>query len=191
MKIYLIRHAQSEFNLVYDANKPDPMIYDAPLTGFGKKQAELARANFEDLGITRVMVSPFTRTLQTASIIFGADYPLEVHAGVREQLSNSCDVGSDPATLSMAYPHLDFSALDSIWWHRGEVDERGISPEPHQVLLDRSVQFFDSLKFDDTQTLAIVTHGNFIHAQTDIHPENCEIFKFDLKSRLGHSIAKI
>ena len=32
MSIYLIRHAQSAFNAVHDPNKPDPMIFDAPIT---------------------------------------------------------------------------------------------------------------------------------------------------------------
>ena len=36
MSIYLIRHAQSAFNAVYGPNKPDPMIFDAPLQNWAK-----------------------------------------------------------------------------------------------------------------------------------------------------------
>ena len=44
MTVYLIRHAQSAFNAVHDPLKPDPMIFDAPLTEFGKIQAKQARS---------------------------------------------------------------------------------------------------------------------------------------------------
>ena len=44
MTIYLIRHAQSAFNAVYDPNKPDPMIFDAPITALGETQAQQARS---------------------------------------------------------------------------------------------------------------------------------------------------
>jgi len=63
--IYLIRHAQSAFNAVYDPNKPDPMIFDAPITALGETQAQQARSEVKQLDLTNVIVSPFTRTLQT------------------------------------------------------------------------------------------------------------------------------
>ena len=66
MTIYLIRHAQSAFNAVHDPNKPDPMIFDAPITAIGESQAINARDEVKQLNITNVIVSPFTRTLQMA-----------------------------------------------------------------------------------------------------------------------------
>ena len=49
MSIYLIRHAQSAFNAVYGPNKPDPMIFDAPITELGETQAKQARREVEKL----------------------------------------------------------------------------------------------------------------------------------------------
>ncbi len=92
MTIYLIRHAQSAFNAVHDPKKPDPMIFDAPITELGKTQARLARNEVEKLNIKSVIVSPFTRTLQTAQLIFEKSLPFQISAAVREQLCNSCDV---------------------------------------------------------------------------------------------------
>ncbi|NBT42214.1 MAG: histidine phosphatase family protein, partial [Alphaproteobacteria bacterium] len=94
MTVYFIRHAQSAFNAVHDPRKPDPMIFDAPITELGKTQAQKARRQVEKLNIETVIVSPFTRTLQTASWIFGHKFPFQISADVREQLCNSCDVGS-------------------------------------------------------------------------------------------------
>ena len=51
MSVYLIRHAQSAFNAVHDPLKPDPMIFDAPITEFGEVQAYQARRQVEKLDI--------------------------------------------------------------------------------------------------------------------------------------------
>ena len=85
MTIYLIRHAQSAFNAVHDdPNKPDPMIFDAPITELGETQARQARNEVEKLDINNLIVSPFTRTLQTAQLIFENRLPFQINAAVRE-----------------------------------------------------------------------------------------------------------
>ena len=115
MTIFLIRHAQSAFNAVHDPLKPDPMIFDAPLTEFGKIQAKHARSQVQKLDIKTVIGSPFTRTLQTAMLIFGDRLKFQISADVREQLCNSCDVGSAPGELARKFPHLDFNHLAERW----------------------------------------------------------------------------
>ena len=179
MSIYLIRHAQSAFNAVYGPNKPDPMIFDAPITELGETQAEQACKEVEKLDIKNVIVSPFTRTLQTAQLIFKNRLPLQINAAVREQLVNSCDVGSPPDKLAQDFPHLNFSHLDECWWHQGEKDYRGISVEPEEVLMERADRFVDYIKSEGIQSTAIVSHGNFIRALTGVKPQNCEIIPFN------------
>ena len=179
MTIYLIRHAQSAFNAVHDPNKPDPMIFNAPITEIGKTQALHARNKVERFDIKNVIVSPFTRTLQTAQLIFGKRLSFQVSAAVREQLCNSCDVGSSPHELSENFPNFDFNHLDECWWHEGEKDERGLSVEPENVLMERANKFAEYLKRENIHSTAIVSHGNFIRALTGIKPENCEVLEFD------------
>ena len=177
--IYLIRHAQSAFNAVYDPKKPDPMIFDAPITTLGESQAQQARIEINQLDLVNVIVSPFTRTLQTAHLIFGNKLPFQINATVREQLCNSCDVGSTPHELARDYPHLDFDHLDDCWWHDGEKDHRGISVEPHETLLERANGFAEFLRRERIHSTAIVSHGNFIRALTGLQPDNCEVIKFN------------
>ena len=179
MSIYLIRHAQSAFNAVYGPNKPDPMIFDAPITELGETQAKQARREVEKLDIKNVIVSPFTRTLQTAQLIFENRLPFQVNAAVREQLVNSCDVGSPPHKLAQDFPHLNFNHLDECWWHQGEKDYRGISVEPDEVLMERADRFVDYMKREGIHSTAIVSHGSFIRALTGIKPQNCEIIQFN------------
>ena len=179
MSVYLIRHAQSAFNAVHDPLKPDPMIFDAPITELGEVQAYQARRQVEKLDIKAIIVSPFTRTLQTAQLIFGNRVTLQVNADVREQLCNSCDVGSTPHELSRKFPNLNFDHLPERWWYEGEKDHRGISVEPEEVLMERANIFARYLKQENIQSTAIVSHGNFIRALTGIKPKNCEIIQFD------------
>ena len=179
MSIYLIRHGQSSFNAVFDPDKPDPMIFDAPLSQKGISQAKQVRSNIENLAVKNVIVSPFMRTLQTASLIFGNRLPFEINANVREQLSNSCDVGSPPHLLATKYPHLDFDHLDECWWHEGTKDHRGLSVESHEILLERTNEFHRFLKQNRINSTAIVTHGNFIHALTGVRADNCQIVRYE------------
>ncbi|MDA9825640.1 phosphoglycerate mutase family protein, partial [Alphaproteobacteria bacterium] len=155
MSVYLIRHAQSAFNAVHDPLKPDPMIFDAPITELGEVQAYQARRQVEKLDIKAIIVSPFTRTLQTAQLIFGNRVTLQVNADVREQLCNSCDVGSTPHELSRKFPNLNFDHLPERWWYEGEKDHRGISVEPEEVLMERANIFARYLKQENIQSTAI------------------------------------
>ena len=155
------------------------MIFDAPITELGETQAKQARLEAEKFNIKNVIVSPFTRTLQTAQLIFGNKLPFQINAEVREQLVNSCDVGSPPHKLGEAFPHLNFNHLDQCWWHEGEKDYRGISVEPEEVLMERADRFVDYMKREGIQSTAIVSHGNFIRAVTGIKPKNCEIIQFN------------
>jgi len=203
VSIYFIRHAQSKFNAVFDALKPDPMIFDAELSELGHHQATRTGEAISKLNITKIIVSPFTRTLQTASLIFGDRRLFQINAMVREQLSNSCDIGTHPEKLGEIYSHLDFSHLDDCWWHQGEPDHRGFATESHEVLLERVGKFITCLQEDRSllhdnhesasddqseRSIAIVSHGNFIKAATGVQPDNCEIVRFNPFNREAQSI---
>ncbi|MEP0942226.1 MAG: histidine phosphatase family protein [Rhizobiaceae bacterium] len=179
MTIFLIRHAQSQFNAVYQAGQPDPLLFDARLSKLGHQQGQIARATTSKLPIDRVVVSPLTRTLQTASLLFGSDRTFEIDAVVREQVLNSCDIGRSPSQLSKEYPHLDFAHLPDHWWHKDVPDHRGIPVEPNDVLQRRADLFSKHLRDSAARNTAVVTHGNFIRALTGIQPENCQVIEFE------------
>ena len=188
MSIYLIRHAQSEFNAAFTPDAPDPMIFDAPLSPLGMTQAVETRAHISKLNISNLIVSPMTRTLQTATLIFENAHPVSINAVIREQLTHSCDMGQAPQQLTKEYPHLDFSHLDECWWHNGEINDLGYSVESRELLEQRAEQFIDFLIANNIHSTAIVSHGNFIHATTGIQPQNCEIIEFDPATRISQSI---
>ena len=180
MSIYLIRHAQSEFNAQYAELKRDPMIFDTPLSELGKSQAIAARDEVADLDIARIIVSPLRRTLETADLIFQRSLPIEINADVREQTSHSGDIGSHPDQLTKDWPHLDFSHLEPHWWHKGEKDHLGIPIEPLEAVEKRAAGFVEFAKQSNLTSTAIVSHGNFIRVLTGIQPENCQVVKLEI-----------
>lgn len=179
MTIFLIRHAQSQFNAVHREGQPDPLLFDARLSELGHQQGRQTRTKTDNLPIDRIIVSPLTRTLQTATLLFGSDRVFEIDAQVREQVLNSCDVGRPPTQLALEYPHLDFAHLADHWWHKDVPDHRGIAVEPDAVLQARADLFSNQLRASGAQNTAIVTHGNFIQALTGLKPDNCQIIEFD------------
>jgi broad specificity phosphatase PhoE len=156
----LLRHGQSEFNLHFGATRRDPGITDPRLTELGHAQAEQAADHLADEGIERIIVSPYTRALQTARPI-GArlGVPLRVDPIVRERFAFACDIGSPRAALERDWPGHDFSAIQEVWWPDNE--------EPETSILDRARLFRNELatRHDWANTL-VVSHWGFILSLT-------------------------
>src|ERR1700736_3544791 len=118
--MYLLRHGQSYFNLHFSATGVDPGIVDPELTPLGVSQAAAAAEQMAKGALTRIIVSPFTRTLQTAQPIVAIHaVPVDIMHEVRERAVYMCDIGSPPHALATRFPHYDFAHLPSRWWHEG------------------------------------------------------------------------
>ena len=175
MPVYFIRHGQSEFNAAHNDGDKDPMIFDAPLTDKGRRQAEEAKALVADLGIRQVITSPLTRAIQTAQCIFDNIAPITVSAGHRELLVYSGDVGRPPIDLQRDFPTLCFAHLPDQWWHNGPLNDDGVPVEPEDVFLLRVAEFERSLAEIKNNPLAIIGHGNVFKALIGRMMDNCEI----------------
>ena len=156
----LLRHGQSEFNLAYTATKRDPGIHDPRLTPAGHAQAEAASAALAGEGLRRIVCSPYTRALQTAAPIARAlGLPVFVNPIVRERYAFSCDVGSPRFALSAAWPDLDFSAIEEIWWPAME--------EPAAGILARAALFRAEMgALPQWSETLVVSHWGFILSMT-------------------------
>ena len=65
----LMRHGESEFNVVYKRTRVDPGIRDPKLTPLGRHQVAEASAHLDGRRIARILTSPYTRAIETASIV--------------------------------------------------------------------------------------------------------------------------
>ncbi len=173
--MFLVRHAQSEFNVVFNATGRDPGIIDPILTDHGRNQAQTAALKLAGSGITRILASPFTRALETAHILRDrCPADIAIAPLVRERMAYLCDVGRPRSVLARHWPHLDFGGLPEIWWHDHE------EAESHDLVADRARQFLDEAAgFEDHASVAVVSHWGFILALTGQAVENAAILELD------------
>jgi broad specificity phosphatase PhoE len=156
----LLRHGQSEFNLHFGATRRDPGVIDAPLTELGHAQAEEAAQRLKTEAIRRVIVSPYTRALQTAAPIAEAlAVPVFVNPIVRERYKFACDIGTPRTELERAWPQHDFSTIDEVWWPPIE--------EPEEFILGRARLFrAEMAALPDWSDTLVVSHWGFILSLT-------------------------
>ena len=175
MPVYFIRHGQSEFNAAHQVGGKDPLIFDAPLTDMGRKQAKEAKALVAELGIKQVITSPLTRAIQTSLCLFENIAPITVTARHRELLVYSGDVGRPPGELQRDFPTLCFTHLPDHWWHDGPQNDDGVPVEPEDVFLQRLAAFERDLAQIEDRPLAVVGHGNVFMSLMGRMMNNCEI----------------
>lgn len=169
----LLRHGQSEFNVHFTETRKDPGIEDPPLTALGREQAQVAAEALRGEGIRRIVVSPYTRALQTASEAARVlDVPVTVNPIVRERFAFTCDVGTPRTRLARTWPEHDFSGLEEVWWPPME--------EPAATVTGRAARFRAEMAAlpDWTDTL-VVSHWGFILALTGIRLQNGEWLRCD------------
>ena len=84
--MYLARHGQTMFNVIFGETKQDPGIEDPPLTELGFEQAAALAEQCAELDIHRIISSPYTRALETARMVANRlDIPVTVEPDVRER----------------------------------------------------------------------------------------------------------
>jgi len=183
--MFLIRHGQSQFNAVYSVTRVDPGIADPVLTDEGVRQAEaaadalLALSQRGEGEVRRMICSPYTRALQTASIIAGRlGIDVTIDPLVRERSAFHCDIGASPRELAKRFPRYRFDHLDDPWWH----DHVSIGqPESEDALAVRGSAFREAMRGNaDYAHIAVVTHWGFIRCLTGRTPANGEILRLPL-----------
>ena len=174
--MFLLRHGQSYFNLHFTPTRIDPGIEDPELTELGIEQAETAAVQLSAVTLTRIIISPYMRALQTAQPMFKFhSVPVEIMHEVRERAAFTCDLGSSPAVLSARFPHHDFNHLPSPWWSE--------PVESLEALHLRADEFRELMaRREDANTTLLVSHWAFILALTGKSLENGEILEYDPRS---------
>ena len=177
-KIYLIRHAESEANAAVDLDNPT-YYYDARITKRGESQALKAKNVLENIHFDTYICSPLTRTLQTFSIIFPDKKPV-IEPLIREHLFHSCDVGRQPISLKKDFASFDFSNLNKFWWNNNnKINEKKIVKENFNDIKNRLDKFKLWLSKNNSNTIALVSHGTFLSQITGYMLENCEHYVWE------------
>jgi broad specificity phosphatase PhoE len=172
-RMIMLRHGQSEFNLLFTQTRKDPGIVDPVLTPLGHEQAQQAAAALAAEDIRRIMVSPYRRAIQTAlPVARQLGLTLTVTPLVRERYAFTCDIGSPATELRMAFPDVDLSHIDEIWWPLQE--------EPADQVEARAALFrAEMAALNDWAQTLVVTHWGFVMALTGLSVTNGQILRVD------------
>lgn len=153
----------------------DNALLDAPLSDMGKEEADQARIALERLSKDHsleppeeILVSPLTRTLETANLIFPKHVNVHVREELRERNTGKPPDARSPANqlrsrLSFARFSMnrlaEFCELEEEKLHQGEQDE-----EDKATLRNRTFQLFHLLAESpsDTKSIAVVTHKGYL-----------------------------
>ena len=170
--LYLIRHGHSLHNELFHKIGVEafrlPDCIDSPLTNEGHLQSiELGQSWTKKREIELVLVSPLTRTLETAMNIFGdTDIPMISEEFLREYPigEDTCNKRSSLTLLKNKYPRVDFNLKtdqDTLWTqdYRESIDEL-------EQRLDEMVKYLQNRK---EKNIAIVGHSSYFGQFKDNH----------------------
>ncbi|MDD2860656.1 MAG: histidine phosphatase family protein [Acidiphilium sp.] len=172
----LLRHGQSQFNLHFSATRQDPGIEDPTLTPAGHEQAVAAAQALADRKLRRLIVSPYTRTLQTAApMLAQRDLTIEIEPLIRERYAFTCDIGSGRPILAARFPHHDFAHLTDQWWPDRIESEASV--------IGRAAAFRERMAArEDWRETLVVSHWAFILALTGQSLMNGQWIEYDPRS---------
>ena len=188
MKIYVIRHGQTDWNV---AGKCQGMT-DIELNNTGIEQAKKASEQFKNYKIDLIICSPLKRTRKTAEIINEAT---KCNIIIDERLiERGC--GEVEGTTKEEWPGIvdneDIDIINNYYlnWNKKDI-------EPIQTICKRVWNLLDEIqeKYKDKNVL-LVTHGGTCrainayfngigengHVQS-AHIKNCEIREFEYKQK--------
>lgn len=178
--IHFVRHAEGTHNQVNRMAGSDlPVTYstdgswrhmDARLTAHGIQQCVTVRKTLlRDVNPQLIVVSPFTRTLQTAHILFGGDrIPFVVHDGCRERSGKfTCDKRRPKTHIVQdMQPVYDYTQdtidFDSFGYPTEEDENWSPEREADEHVTQRAIAFVQWLATRPEQDIAVVTHSSWL-----------------------------
>ncbi|XP_073525775.1 uncharacterized protein [Phyllobates terribilis] len=204
--IYLVRHAQGYHNVAGEKDHGSYMSYDyvdATLTPLGWEQVDNLRKHVHASGIIKkielVIVSPLTRTMQTAVGVFGGEgysngvdaTPLMVENAwessrpaisslncppflaveqCREHLGvHPCDKRRSIRENKPKFPGIDFSLIETDDDVLWKEDIRETDPE----IAARGMKFMEWLWTREEKEIAIVSHSGFLYQTLSAFGNDC------------------
>ncbi|CAK7208789.1 hypothetical protein SBRCBS47491_000216 [Sporothrix bragantina] len=166
--VILIRHAQALHNIA-DKFLIIPKLY-IRLSELGFEQCKELREKLRTtlpgrLDAELVLVSPMTRTLQTAMAsldwLIATGVPIQAHAGWQETTDNPCDTGVPIAEVSPKFPGVDFSLVDPVWPEK-KTPEAQLYAFTRRDLVTRAQKVLAELYARPESVVAVVSHSAFL-----------------------------
>ncbi|CAK7207395.1 hypothetical protein SEUCBS139899_010205 [Sporothrix eucalyptigena] len=112
-----------------------------------------------------VLVSPMTRTLQTATAsldwLLASGVPIQAHAGWQETTDNPCDTGLPIDEVNPKFPGVDFSHVDPVWPEK-KTPEAQLYAFTRRDLATRAQKVLAELYQRPEKVIVVVSHSAFL-----------------------------
>lgn len=145
MKLYLVRHTQTNYNLLGLANS-DPTV-DVHLSERGIEQAKALRELLVGIEFDAVFISELPRTRQTASVILG---DRQAHFIVDPRINDNATGYESKSVQAWLGAVAESGDPWNAKFHGGESKNEAAA---------RAREFIDDLKAEDYNCVLVVTHG--------------------------------
>jgi broad specificity phosphatase PhoE len=169
MKLYFVRHGQSEAN-VLNVISNRGLVH--PLTELGRQQAAQLAQSLAAVPIARIYASPLLRARQTAEIISAAlQLPFEIAEALREPDCGSAEGRSDEAAWA------EHRRTWTAWLDERRYDDRIEGGESFNDLRARFAPFMDRLLAEYGETsdeLLLISHGALLYTMLSVMLTNAE-----------------
>lgn len=159
MKIYFVRHGETEWNL----KKIFQGVKNSPLTKLGKEQTRKLKMKLNSIDFTHYYSSPLGRAIETLEILTEdrkekklekIEYFKEINMGDME--------GVPRDEFEKTYP----TQFYNLWYNGKEYNPSEYKGETFQEVLDRVKKGLDYLKKNHkkSDTILVVSHGIALEA---------------------------
>lgn len=153
MKIFLVRHGQTDWNI---ENRLQGCV-DIPLNRNGIKQAQILAENIKELKIDRIISSPLSRALDTAKIINKKmQVPLDTSKGLLERSFGILE----------GIKGTDYD--QKLYWNYDK-NYRYKNVEPIQGFLNRIYEYLDKLIEENPDSNVLIVTHNGVNIATNCY----------------------
>ena len=181
MKIYFVRHGESEANVLHEFSNRG---LKHGLTATGIQQAQALAESLRGVPVTAIFSSPLLRARQTAEILSGV-------LGIAHQVTDALrefDCGIFKGKSDAAGWHAQ-EQLYKAWLVRQEWEQRIEQGESFVDMQQRFVPFVDELVRNygtSTDAIVLVGHGGIYKCMLPLVLQNID-FQFSAKHGLSHT----
>lgn len=169
MKLYFVRHGQSEANLLHEFSNSG---LKHPLTEQGREQARQLALSFSGEPIERIYSSPVLRAVQTAQVLSAAlQAPLEITEALREWSVGQYEGTTDPVGWEM------HRQVQQDWFFAQKYDSKMPGGENFYEIRARFGALIEQLianANDSDRRVICVAHGGLYIAMLPIFINNID-----------------
>jgi len=181
--VYFIRHAEAEHNIFYRKYGFFPNTIDTKLTENGINQCKQLQID----NIDNIYVSPLSRTLQTATLLF-PDKKYTALDQLREtDFSHKCNTRSNKSELVDKFKNCNFDMItenDEIIMNYNTASNKD---EYNEFVINNHINYIKELIQNSTgKTIVFVSHNDYLvrllknmNVININYLKNCEVLRFD------------